>query len=176
LEGIVDLNLQRGFTLLELIVIVAIITILGAVAVPALSNMAKRDGVKSDVRKLKDAFFQAKMKAIELNSSVTMAFDCYGGDYIAFVDETESCKYDPSTDDILLEGNFEYSNYDVNKSDDGLTFVSNDNGYPAFRWGSRGYTHGASGGFGAGTAYVSGSGAKYKVVVSSTGNIRIESY
>lgn len=171
-----SLKLQRGFTLLELIVIVAIIVTIGAVAVPGLTNMAKQNGVKSDVRKLKDALFQAKMRAIELNSSVTIAFDCYESDYMAFTDEAESCEYASSTDDILLKGNFEYSDYDANQSDDGLTFVNNDNGHPAFRWDGRGYTHGATGGFGAGTAYLSGSGAKYKVIVSSTGNIRIEGY
>jgi type IV fimbrial biogenesis protein FimT len=170
------LRLQRGFTLLELIVIIAITAVLGAVAIPGLSTIAKQNGVKADVRKLKDTLFQAKMKAIELNSSVSMVFDCYGWDYIAFVDDENSCEYDPTTDDILFQGNFEYSDYDANQSDDGLTFVNNDDEYPAFRWGPKGYTHGASGGFGAGTAYVSGAGARFKVVVSSTGNIRIESY
>lgn len=171
-----QLRLQTGFTLLELIVVVAIFALVGAVAVPALSNMARRDGVKSDVRNLKEAFSQSKMKAIELNRSVSMAFDCYGRDYMAFVDETHNCEYDAGTDVVLLEGRLKYSSFDAGKSDDGLTFVDNDNGYPAFRWDGRGYTHGASGGFGAGTAYLSGSGAKYKVVVSSTGNIRIEPY
>jgi|LGOV01.1.fsa_nt_gb prepilin-type N-terminal cleavage/methylation domain-containing protein len=167
---------KNGFTVLELLIVIAILLIGASIAIPSILEMGKRDGIRSDARDLKNIFFRTRMEAVKLNRSVTVAFNCGGNDYIAFIDTDHSCEYDLG-DEVLYRQNLSYCSFDNSKAGgDGLSFIANDNGLPALRWDSKGIPNRNGAGFGAGTAYLMGEEAHYKVIVSKTGNIRITTY
>lgn len=60
-----DYTSKGGFTLLELILVVAIISVLSAVAVPAFSSLYGEFRLKSVVREMKDLFRDAKLLSIQ---------------------------------------------------------------------------------------------------------------
>lgn len=167
---------ESGFTLMELLVVIAILIVGTSIALPQIIQMGRNSGVKSDARDLKNLLFYARMEAVKLNRSVTVVFNRDGFDYMAFVDEDDSCEYDLGTDRMLRSQNFTHATFDQDKSGDGLTFVSNDNNYPAIRWSAKGIPLRNEAGFGAGTAYLKGTAVKYSVIVSKTGNVRVGSY
>ncbi len=167
---------KNGFTVLELLIVIAILLIGASIAVPSILEIGKRDGIRSDARDLKNIFFRSRMEAVKLNRSVTVAFNCDGHDYIAFIDNDNSCEYDLG-DEILYQQNLSYSSFDNNEAGgDGLSFIANDHGFPALRWDAKGIPNRNGAGFGAGTAYLAGAEAHYRVIVSKTGNIRITTY
>jgi len=167
-----------GFTVLELLIVIAILLIGTSIALPSITKMGQRAGVKSDARDLKNVLFRARMEAVKLNKSVSVIFNHAGCDYMAFVDENDSCEYDGvDGEKIICQGNLSYAALDDNEGGgDGLTFVANDDGEPALRWDSKGLPYRNGAGFAAGTAYLYGGGAQYRVIMSKTGNVRISTY
>jgi len=168
---------QAGFTLLELLIVIAILLVGTSIALPSIMDMGRRDGVKAEARDIKNIFFRARMEALKLNQSVTVVFNQNGCDCMAFVDTNDSCEYDAGDGAIISSVSFSYAKFDDNKGGgDGLTFVANDNNKPALRWDTKGLPHRNGTGFGSGAAYLCGSNARYGVIVSKAGNTRISSY
>ena len=63
---------QAGFTLAELLIVVAIIGILGAFAVPSFNNMMVNERIKSASFDVTAALTQARSEAIKQNGAVTI--------------------------------------------------------------------------------------------------------
>ena len=168
---------KSGFTLLELLIALSLAVICTAIALPPLKDLASANKLKSETRDLKNLLVRCRLEAIRLNQSVTLIFNDGSDRVVAFNDKNNSCERDSSLEVVLWQKKFSTAIFDTEKSDgDGLTFSNNDNGYPCIRWDARGLPHCNSGGFGAGTAYLCTKNHHYCVIVSKSGNIRIDTY
>ena len=65
---------RRGFTLLEIMVVVAIMGLIMAMGVPSILQNLKANGIHKAVNDLNDVFFQARGQAIMQNRVVAVTF------------------------------------------------------------------------------------------------------
>jgi prepilin-type N-terminal cleavage/methylation domain-containing protein len=69
---------SRGFTLIELLVVVSIIGILGAMALPRLTDSSNRNSVWTAAEQVASQIRQARLKAITRNTRFRVVFNCPG--------------------------------------------------------------------------------------------------
>ena len=66
-------NAHRGFTLIELMVVISVAAILAAVGVPSFKHFIANQRVKSTSIELTGALFLARSEAVKRNANVTLA-------------------------------------------------------------------------------------------------------
>ena len=69
---------NRGFTLIELLIVVGMIGVIGAMALPVLSDSSNRNAVWTASEQIASQVRQARLKAITRNTSFRVVFDCPG--------------------------------------------------------------------------------------------------
>ncbi len=86
INGFKSMRKDKGFTLLEVIVVIAIIGIVSAIAIPNYMSWVSDMRMKAAVRDLKSDMNTAKLRAIRENASVSMVFQTATSSYEIFVD------------------------------------------------------------------------------------------
>lgn len=88
---------QKGFTLMEVIIVVAIVGILSAVITPVISAMLPRYYLRAEARELLINFKKAKIDAVKRNRTVFIQFTPEtvgdpekGGSYLVWVDDNRN--------------------------------------------------------------------------------------
>lgn len=66
----------RGFTLFELLVVMALIGVISAIAIPTLSESSNRNAVWSASEQIGSQIRQARLKAVTRNTPFRVVFDC----------------------------------------------------------------------------------------------------
>jgi prepilin-type N-terminal cleavage/methylation domain-containing protein len=136
---------NKGFTLIEAMIVVAILAIGMAIATPGLRGIGLRNAAKSEVRELKNILAKTRMDAVQRNESLT-----------ATVDITNNrCTVTDSGGATLSTINF--NNVQLTASSDPLPIV----------WNSKGMTANSI------NIGITAKDASYTLVVSAAGNIQI---
>ena len=85
---------SSGFTLLELMVAIAIFTIVAAVAIPNYLGWLPKRHLQSSAVDVQGAIVLAKMTAIRENTDVVLTFDPANERYLVFIDTDEDGSQD----------------------------------------------------------------------------------
>lgn len=78
---------RHGFTLIELIIVIALIGIIGGIAAPLINSYMRDARLRESVRNLKSDFELAKIRAVRANAHVAVTFDTVNDRYTIFVDD-----------------------------------------------------------------------------------------
>ena len=95
---------NKGFTLVEVLTVVAILGIVGAIAVPAMLSWLSNQGIQAAGRDLYGNLRKAQSTAIKENRNCAVRFDGVNGTegYTVYVDSDRDFNFDPTGDDRLL--------------------------------------------------------------------------
>jgi prepilin-type N-terminal cleavage/methylation domain-containing protein len=177
------LNNKNGFTFAELVVVLLVIAIMAAIAVPSFISWLPDMRLKAAARELYGAAMKAKGEAVKRNKNCALTFNqavpVSGGTtyvYIVYEDTNHNFIYDDG--ESLLAQMWQWPKgvtFDTNKGGgDGLTFTNDSAGNPAIVFRATSIPTSSIGGFANGTAFLSNvNGKEMSVVVNQAGNISI---
>lgn len=94
---------EKGFTAIELLVVVAILGILSAISIPAFSSWLPSYRLKSSTRNIYDAMNLAKLSAVKSNNVAVVIFSITNDTYTVFLDTVSNWALD-STETIIGSG------------------------------------------------------------------------
>jgi type IV fimbrial biogenesis protein FimT len=78
---------SQGFTLIELMIVISVIGILAAVAVPSFVGMMVRHELGGAARDMLGTLRKARMVAVKENTDMVVSFNTVGNTYSVFVDD-----------------------------------------------------------------------------------------
>ncbi len=155
---------SRGFTLVELIIVIGLLMILAAISAPNISTMMANADFRYDVRMLLGAIKTTRMEAVKRNQlcAITFSTDGAGEDiYTVYVDNDEDLRFTPPGDVALINGTFRNAVINMNSLD------NNGDGDPSNAFDGRGLPLNAAGDPGGGTVRLDGSVNPQKTVRSN---------
>lgn len=163
--------MEAGFTLIELMIVVAIISILSALAFPSLSTLIPRNRTKAAARELRGYIQKAKLEAIKQNTDClvvfTQASGTNAGSCVTCISSDDDCT--DTDDEIISQLNF--NNYTS------VTLSSTTFSGDKFVFNARGLPKTTGGGMGLGRAIIQNTaetGYTFDVIVASSGRVRID--
>lgn len=171
---IIIMRKDSGFSLLELMTVIGILTILGAIAVPGLVSWRQNAQLRRATLDVYSNLQKAKIEAARRNTPVTITFG--SNDYVVYVDANNDWTYQAGEE---IAGPVPWSRYTgvgidtAEGGGDGLTFSNPTNG---MAFSPNGLTQDSSipPVLSGGTVYLTGqNNKKTSIVVSAAGNIRI---
>ena len=80
-------RLQQGFTLMELLIVIAIVGIISAIAAPAIFNIHDRYQLRASATEVLSAFKKAQSEAVKRNTRVGITMNTGTGVCTVFVDD-----------------------------------------------------------------------------------------
>lgn len=172
---------EQGFTLIELLIIIGILAVAAAIAIPGFSTWFPNYQLRAAARDAHSNILRAKMAAIKRNVNCTVTFNQAIGaetfDLLVYVDPNSNCEYEAGEEILARVRWSDYGNvsYDLTQGGgDGLSFIDNDDGNPSIAFRPNGLPINNAGGLGMGTVFlVNTNNRTASVVVSSAGNVRI---
>lgn len=162
---------EAGFTLIEMMIVVAIISILSALAFPSLSTLIPRTRTKAAARELNGYMQKAKLEAIKQNADCLVVFTpaagTNAGSCVTCIDlnNDDICT---ATDDTISQLNF--NNYNS------VRLLSTTFSGDKFIFNARGIPETTAGAMAAGSAVVQNTaeiGYSFTVIVASSGRVRL---
>ena len=81
---------ERGFTLIEVLLVVAIIGILALVSYPSIKNSMETRGLENEAREILTTLQQAKFQAVKLKLNHRVSFDDSLGYWVYFIEREVS--------------------------------------------------------------------------------------
>ncbi len=126
---------KKGFTVLEILIIVGIISILIAISVPFINNWLKENRLKSAARFIFNEFQLARLKAVSCNSDLYIYFDSVNNSFRKGLDTDKDGNIEKwITDTFILTKQYHvrfgtYVTTPINSTesipDDGISFSNN---------------------------------------------------
>ena len=164
----------RGFTLFELLIVMALISILSAIALPVMSESITRNNVWTASEGIGAQVRQARLKAISRNQSFRVRFDCPASGQMRVLVVTGDALIDDAADRC---DDYQDSDSGILAMPTGVSYSLEGGGaMPVLTVNSRG-AYAASGGGMPVTINVGYGGYTFRsMTVSATGQISFETY
>ena len=172
---------NHGFTLIEVIIVVAVIGIMTAIVIPSISSWLPNYRLKNAARALYGAAMKAKGEAVKRNVNCALSFNQGVSGvvnvYVIYIDADSDCEFDAGETVITQVQDWpKQVSFDTSQGGgDGLSFSNNGAGLPTIAFMPNAIPTACGSVPINGTAYLTNTnGRTTEVVINRAGSMRID--